>query len=178
MMKKFNNRPNKCHIIDGKEVWESRSPAIVGVILAKFDNEIYVLVGQRGLGAADNQGYWNVPCGYLDWDESGPEATIREIYEETGLDLEKIFARNQIHIIQSNFSQPFYVTTKITENRQNVSFSYGVFFYCEDLPELTTKYSETNEIAEAKWININDIDKYEFAYKHDQRIRMYLDNVL
>ena len=42
------------------------------------------------MGAADGQGLWCCPCGYLDFDETLEECVIREIKEETGLTIPKM----------------------------------------------------------------------------------------
>lgn len=170
-MRKFNNRPNNSHEVDGKIIWVSRSVALVGVIIAKNKNEDYVLIGKRGSGSADYQGLWNVPCGYLDWDENGHEGIYREIYEETGLYIPDIIENK--YIIDNHMKQPFFVGTNIDENRQNVSLSYGLYFECEELPYLTNEHSEEDEVSEVKWIKISEINGYKFAFNHDIRIKNY-----
>lgn len=72
----------------GETVWVHRSIAVVGFVFCKINNEWCVLANQRGEGAPDFQGYWNCPCGYLDFDETLAEACSREIYEETGAKVE------------------------------------------------------------------------------------------
>lgn len=72
----------------GETVWIHRSIAVVGFVFCKINNEWCVLANQRGEGAPDFQGYWNCPCGYLDFDETLAEACSREIYEETGAKVE------------------------------------------------------------------------------------------
>jgi len=178
-MKKFNNRENPSYIIAGKKVWISRSPALVGVIIAEIEGKRYVLVGKRGKGAADNKGLWNVPCGYLDWDENGYDGICREIYEETGLYLPDIINEkvNGIYVNDSYMEQPFFVNTDPKENRQNVSLSYGLYFTCDKLPELTTEFSEPDEVAEVKWLEIENIESYDFAFDHDKRIYYFIDKL-
>ena len=72
----------------GETVWVHRSIAVAGFIFCKINDEWCVLANQRGEGAPDFQGYWNCPCGYLDFDETLAEACSREIYEETGVKIE------------------------------------------------------------------------------------------
>lgn len=180
MKKQFNNRPNKSYEVDGKIIWESRSPALVAIIIASYNNEEYVLVGKRGPGAADYQGYWNVPCGYLDWDEDGIEGITREVYEETGLYIPDIMDEEGegFWIIDDEYlDQPFYVNTDVNENRQNVSLSYGLYFECEKLPELTNENSEPNEVSEVRWMKISEIRNHKFAFNHPKRIQYYLDKI-
>jgi len=169
-MVKFNNTHNKVHIIDGKEVWESRSTAVNCVVIAKFEGELYVLIGQRGKGAPDSKGLWNLPAGYLDRDEDGTEACYREVWEETGLYLP------EQTIVVNNLIQPWYVNTHPSENRQNIALRYGCVISCDnELPKLTNENSEPDEVDDLLWCNILDLDNYEFAFKHDIVIEKYLN---
>lgn len=174
-MKKFSNTPNKSYIVDGKIIWVSRSIALVAAIVAKFENENYILISQRGPGStnfpADCPGFWNLTCGYLDWDENGYQAFCREVYEENGLYLPDLI---ELAINDKWLAQPFYVNTEPAENRQNVSLSYGFYFGCHELPELSTKNSEPEEVLQTKWVKVSEIDNYEFAFCHDRRIKQFL----
>ena len=194
---KFNNRPNNSYnvavnfawffrflkwlgITKERTIWESRSPALVGVVIAEFEGEEYVLIGKRGDGAADNHGLWNVPCGYLDWNENGYDGICREVYEETGLFLPGIHEIEGIIVTDSHMKQPFFVNTDPKENRQNVSLSYGVRFTCERLPELSIEHCEPGEVSEVKWMKISQttgvvMGSHDFAFDHDIRINYFLD---
>lgn len=182
---KFNNRPNNSHFVKtptgDRLIWESRSPVLVAVIIAEFEGNEYVLIGKRGTGAADNQGRWNVPCGYLDWDENGYDGICREVYEETGLYIPDILeddGDDNICISDNHMTQPFYVNTNPSENRQNVSLSYGLYFVCDyELPKLTTENCEPNEVAEVKWMKLSQMESHDFAFNHDERIIYYLNKL-
>ena len=63
----------------GETVWVHRSIAVAGFIFCKINDEWCVLANQRGEGAPDFQGYWNCPCGYLDFDETLAEACSRKL---------------------------------------------------------------------------------------------------
>jgi len=181
MAKTFKNRPNQAFNIGGNVVWNSRSAAVVAVVIAIMDcenvtmrGEKYVLINKRGSGV-DNSGKFCCVCGYLDFDETGPEAFEREIWEETGVDIEEI--KRTKEIIEDFTEQPFYVNTDPKENRQNVSLSYGLIFKTNTFPKTTDENSEPNEVAEIKWINVKDVDKYDFAFNHDKRIKMFLNKI-
>ena len=168
---KFKNRHNPVHNVDGKMVWESRSVAVNCVVLAESEENLYVLIGQRGSGAPDSRGLYNIPSGYLDYDESGTEAVYREVWEETGL-----YLPDQ-KIIINDLDNPWLVNTKPTENRQNVSHRHGCVISVEEgnLPVLTYENSEPNEVSDLKWCPINEIGQYQFAFNHDTVIRNYVD---
>ena len=97
---------------NGKEWWISRSIAVTGCVFTFLNGKWCVLANKRGEGTPDFQGMWNMPCGYLDFNETTAEAVIREVYEETGVRLNPNF----LHFWKFNDSP--------AQNRQNVSFRY------------------------------------------------------
>ena len=155
----------------GKKYWYSRSLTAVVYAFAysTVKKQWCVLADKRGPGCPTCVGQWNVPCGYLDHNESilanidgsckgsfTEGAALRELREETGLKLTPW----DLHLY-SLFSLPI-------GKKQNVNCSfYAVLpkpmeYYRE---ELTTENSEPNEVAEIKWIPINRLDQYEFAFR-------------
>jgi 8-oxo-dGTP pyrophosphatase MutT (NUDIX family) len=162
----FKNRPNPEYQIEGKTIWNSRSVAIVGIILAKFDKEIYALIERRSDTMLDQPGKWCLPCGYIDWDENGWQAITRELYEETSFYLPNY----DKFLITRNHKQPFYVNTETTENRQNIVLYFGmVYNFKEGLP-LSVLSHKDPEIADVKWVRLNEINRYSLVFGHDRRI--------
>lgn len=187
---KFNNRENKSYKINDKIVWESRSVAVNCVILAMIQSEnyeydTYVLVSKRGPNAADFQGKMNVIAGYLDWDETGTEACLREGWEECGINIKNILDSSHFPndndspiIISNDMEQPWHVNTDPNSNRQNVSLRYGMKVILNGLPKLTTDYNEVlGEVEDPLWLNINYIDNFDWAFNHDKLIKEYLKYV-
>lgn len=169
-MRKFKNKPNKCHKLeDGSIVWESRSVAVVATILSNYKNKNYILIGQRGSGVPDSVGKYNIICGYVDFDESGTEAVHREVYEESGLDL------NEYKIIYGNLDEPWSINTEPTENRQNIVLRYGCVIQVDELPILTSEYSEPYEVSDLRWIEYKDIDNYDWAFNHNNIIKQFFE---
>lgn len=182
----FKNKPNKCHTVieKGKEriVWESRSVAVNLVVIAivkakpgqSREYDPFVLVSKRGPKAADFQGKLNIVAGYLDWDETGPEAAFREAWEECGINIPEFVKQNYSSVILNHLNQPWHVKTEPDENRQNISLRYGVALRCDELPTLTLKNNEIEgEVEDAWWMSINNIDDYEWAFNHDEVIKDY-----
>lgn len=177
---KFNNKPNKSHNINGEIVWVSRSVAVNCVVLIKRkSNEVpEVLVSKRGPNAADFQGLMNVVAGYLDYNETGTEAVYRETWEECGVNLEKLAMENTIKRI--DLLEPWYVNTRPTENKQNVSLRYGVYIHLDtdEYPDLSLEHNEiVGEVSEVWWLPINMIDQYDWAFNHDKTIKEYVSKV-
>ena len=161
----FNNKPNIPHITqDGREIWESRSAAIVPIILAYCKNDIYVLAQKRS-ALMDQPGKWSLPCGYLDWNENGWDAVRREVFEETSFLIDKYIDK----LRHSNDKKPVHVNTELDENRQNVALIYKLAFYFDELPTYVENH-KTSETLEVKWIKLIDVLNYDWAFNHDKVI--------
>ena len=142
--------------------WLSRSVAAAIFIYCKDKNgEWCVLGSERGEEAADYQGFWNCPCGYLDRDETTKEAALRELYEETGVFVDE----NDVQFVGYEDSP--------NANRQNVTFRFAAFL--DDAATTNFSFSKKNnegkEVGEIKWIRINDIDNYMWSFNHDKIIK-------
>ena len=150
--------------------WFSRS---VATCLFVFCKDVYgrwcVLASERGEEAADFKGYWNCPCGYLDFGETTAQCARRECYEETGVEI----GINDIHFIS-------YEDDPVTANRENITFR----FYTVIKGKKTTdfKFSKANnegkEVGDIKWVPVETIHHYKWAFGHDRRINEIFDNVV
>ncbi len=145
---------------NGETYWISRAVGVVGYIFCLDDNKLLILANKRGSGTPDFQGYWNCPCGYLDFDETTKEACSREIAEETNL------------YVNPNNLQLYNVEDDPSANKQNVTFRYWTF--SETLYKSQTVYAkgaEQNEVEDVEWIPIEDIDNYQFAFNQRETIK-------
>jgi len=178
----FKNRPNTYHKIDGRVVWESRSVAVNGVILINvedFDDPgPYALVAERGPKAADFRGLWNNVAGYLDYDESGTEAIIRETWEEVGINLHNLIDQ-AILVHNVDIQHPWHTETDpLNNDKQNVSLRYGVYTTQKWFPVLSTANNELpGEVGKMKWVHLNELHWYKWAFDHDKVIRAYYEFV-
>jgi 8-oxo-dGTP pyrophosphatase MutT (NUDIX family) len=172
----FTNRPNTPHEINGRIVWESRSVAVVCVIVLLKNNVPYILVSKRGPKSPDFIGKMNLVAGYLDWDENGRQAVTRECWEETGFDLNGFV--NFKRIFATHLENPWQVSTTPKNNLQNVTLRYGKIFKVDDdaeLPKLTTAHNEVEgETEDPMWMPFEDILDYEWAFDHDKVIKQYI----
>ncbi len=186
----FNNRPNEriyAHLT-GEEVWKSRSVAVNGVVIIFIPNHDipYVLASRRGPNAADFQGDMNVIAGYLDWDETGDEALVREAWEEVGINLTE-FAYPEVDedspwhsMIDNSLLIPWEVNTDPALNHQNVSLRYGLAVVLKESkwPDLSLVNNEVEgEVSEAWWMPVNEIKNYKWAFDHDVVIKDYLARI-
>lgn len=178
-MTTFKNRPNELiTTTDGRKLFHSRSVAVIMVLGVYFDGNYHFAIEKRGTAPGlDKQGLWCLPCGYLDWDESGPDAIMRELWEEIGID----FMRDLGHMTaEVNYmNQPWDVKTEPDENRQNVTLRYGAVF-SDDVSALPTlkpnnDCDHPNEVADAKWITVEEIKDYQFAFNHDIVLKNFIN---
>jgi 8-oxo-dGTP pyrophosphatase MutT (NUDIX family) len=181
---KFKNKPNP-HVIyhyndfNGIKVkqdyWISRASAVVGIVFAfGVEGGGRVLVIKRSAKMRDEPLKYGAPSGYLDWNETGFEGMVREVYEETSLYLPNY----DPFLIFDNNKQPFYVhTDPLTDKNQNVSLTYLMVYDFSKEPDFFPKeiqdYTD-KETAEVLWLRLQDFynTHYEWAFNHNNRIEM------
>lgn len=140
-----------------KGPWFSRSAAVATAVLLNDNGQWYVLANQRGSGTPDYQGYWNLPCGYLDYNEDASEAAMREVYEETGIRLTNV--------------KEFGHSTSPKENRQNVCFFFvSVLKGSISQYNFSTDNMEENEVSGIQWLPLDKCDTLQWAFDHDELI--------
>lgn len=136
------SRPNKC-IKDenGKEQWISRSSVVIPVVfkLNEKTGDIYTLVEKRG-PVVSHPGEWCCPCGYVDWDETLPEACHREVREETGLELDM----NEIFF--------YNVDSDPKTSNQSIDLWYMCWAIGKDFD--ISKIETKDEILDVKWLKV------------------------
>ncbi len=189
----FKNRQNETFIIKSEKtidrnIWVSRSVAVVCHVWFRVDGVYYVLLGKRG-PRGDKPGLINIPCGYLDWDENLQEAMFREVWEETGLDLSKYNLKNpelrkilnDSYVTLNYTEQPWHVYSSPDENRQNVAMHTAIVINLgsiQTLPELTIDNCEEGESTEAFWLPYHkaiEIPSENWAFNHNKKLMEFND---
>lgn len=141
----------------GRTLWYSRAVAVSLFLFAKdINGNLFVLANKRGKGCPDFNGYWNCVCGYLDFNRNSIDQCMTELKEETGL----IIDRNLINIWK--------VISNSNENKQNVSIRHIGLLENYDINNCKFDLSnmEKDEVEDVKWIPINEIENYEWAFNH------------
>ena len=133
----------------------------------------YILINQRGPGAPNFQGYWNLPCGYLDYDETTQEAGVREVWEECGVNIRPLLEQSHATF----FEQPWDVNSTPRGTRQNVTIHHGFVVTVEALPEVSNANNEPNETSDIRWLPLNQVEALEFAFDHKPRIGRFVEHV-
>lgn len=141
---------------DGQKLWYSRSLACSLVVMRYDDthdwretdhNSLEVLVTKRGQGCEYNKGKWNIPGGFIDFNETAAQCAIRELFEETGIKVPE----DKVNFV--------YLNTNPGGARQTMAATFYALFPKEETLdwEFTTEFSEPGETEEIRWMHIEDI---------------------
>lgn len=146
---------------NGQIYWYSRSMTSVCYVFCKNKNGVWcVLANQRGPSAPSCVGQWNVPCGYLDHNETITQAACRETREETG-------------VLLNEWELNFWgLSTKPGKGKQNINCQFYTILngVIDDYP-VTNEFNEPGETSAIEWIPISSLDSYRFAFSQMPNIK-------
>ena len=135
---------------------------VKGIVV--LNNQILLL--KRVQPSSDGLGYWELPGGGLEYGETPNQALVRELKEETGLDI----------IIW----KPAYTFTKIREDYQTVGIGYlcipkndHVHLSDEHTDYLFASIEEAKELLDSEIFNdiIYTIEEYYNALSHNKNYK-------
>jgi len=161
-MSEVASTPQYICIDKPKIVYSGRFVAVSGFIFAIVNGKYSVLANLRGPGTPDYQGCWNAVCGFLERYENSKEGIAREILEECGFQIDL----DDLEVVE--------VETDPREcNNGNVTIRHTAFLG-KIIPHYVTKEGgEENEVDGVKWIPIDEIDNYKWAFNHRKTIELY-----
>lgn len=144
-----------CRFEDGKKV--KLRHVTTGAIVKNNKNE--VLIVRRAPGQL-NANKYTLPGGFLNRDEDSKEGSVREIFEETGLNCKILYL---FHIVDTPL--------RPKEDRQNVEFRY--------VTEVVSGVERiSNETTELKWVSKDLVPPDdEFAFDHRKTIVKYFEHL-
>lgn len=177
----------------GEIAWVDRSLAVTGIVRARISPEspeTFYLLSKRGKNCPDFVGKWQCNCGYIDFDELVIDAALREIKEETGLDIKGVLDSNE-DIMPDGSSKIFnIIELKYDDNpkhdiRQNIVFRFIIDVNYNWIKELLdngtintdteSRGGEPGEVEEIRLVNSMDLDKEpyigEFAFNHGKLLK-------
>ena len=149
---------------NGKIYWVSRS---VSVSMYAFCQDKWgnwcVLANQRGPGCDNQAGLWNVPAGFLDYNENGAQAAVRETKEETGVDIPIKFVKE--------------MGTNSDSETVRIRYSCVLPGMIDDYPT-SDEYCEPGEVSAIAWIptldargnKSHEITKYKWVRNPDAMV--------
>ena len=157
----FKSSPNKV-ILDknNKPHWISRY--LVTIAFVKWRDKI--LIVKRGESVSET-GKWCLPCGYLDYDETIEESVGREIWEETGINIKEF--------IDINTLTPVNIFSTPKGKKQNIHMDFIINIDDKYEPKINKDIIDKLETTDVKWINFNEVDNYDFAFNHTEKIKEY-----
>ena len=121
-------------------------------VIIVYKNEILLQKRARN----PQQGWWCIPGGYVDWNETVEQAAIREVKEETGTKLNKI-----------NFLGVYSDINRDLDGRQNIAHC---FF--SELQEKSQINAPEIEVLESKWFPLDQLPE-NIAFDHRKMIEDY-----
>lgn len=128
-----------------KRDYPDRPFAAVGVIVFKQGK---VLLIRRN--KAPKSQSWSIPGGAQNLGETLLETAKREIKEETGIDIQNITLVDAVDFIDK-------------DNNNDIRYHYSLIDYCAEYKAGDIKAGD--DAFEAKWVPLNDIEKYELWTK-------------
>ncbi|MEM6254020.1 MAG: NUDIX hydrolase [Cyanobacteria bacterium P01_D01_bin.156] len=173
-MAKFPSTPNRCVVVDGEELWISRSITVLAILVFVQGGKAYVPLNKRGPDLPSEVGKWCLAGGYLDYDETVGGAVLREVWEELGIDLSYFQAK---HRLEGSLDQPSLVFSEPLRS-QNVTMHYPLMVFLEAdsaLPALEPQVS-LGEVTEVGWFTVEDALTMELAFNHQDILRRCLAN--
>lgn len=146
------------HELNGQTLYTGRYATVNLFFYCICNDEYYLLATKRGEGAADKKNMWCVPCGYLEDDESGEAGALRELYEETKIDIRdavsNVFFANVL-------TDPKYC------NHGNVELNYYCVIKADELPNVSDKM-DGQEVSATEWVHISKLhDNKVWCFYHD-----------
>lgn len=132
----------------------------------KLDTRAVIFEGEKILLVQESNGLWSLPGGWVDFDQSIKENTVKETFEETGLTVEpvKLIAlhdRNKHNLPRYAYSvcKVFVECRKLSgQFQKNIETIQSDWFTLEELPALAEAKNTQAQIAvcfaahhDAKW---------------------------
>lgn len=158
------NNSNEIYTCTGKPktVFSGRFCAVSGFVYAIVNGKYSILANLRGLGTPDYQGCWNAVCGFLERYENSKEGIAREILEECGFQIDT----GDLKVI--------HIETEPEEcNNGNVTIRHRAFLG-KIIPHYVKREGgEENEVDNIKWIPLDEIDNYKWAFNHRKTVELY-----
>lgn len=142
--------------------YSNRGIGVVLLALVIHNDQAYVLCNKRGNSTSEYKDMWNLPSGYLEFNEDTIDASIRETREECGI----IIPRELVKEVEHS-SDP-------KNNRQNIIFRH-IAILPEEYYYKPLKAENNDEVSEIRWLTLSEIDSFEFAWNQKATIHRIIN---
>ncbi len=144
---------------ENKKVYDNPDPCVSILII---DDEDRVLLGLRG-NSEIKPGMWCLPCGYIEGAETIRDAALREVKEETGIDVELI---SIVNVTSNHFpASQYYGDAGAKELDKEWYTSLVVVILARPL---TFDVRPGDDIVDAGWYALDDLP--DMAFQADLHI--------
>jgi 8-oxo-dGTP diphosphatase len=130
---------------------------VVGVGAVIFDGDRVVLVKR---GHPPLQGQWNLPGGVVELGETLEEAVVREVMEETGLDVE---VGPVVEVLDR--------MERSADGR--IEYHYVIIDYC--CRPRSDRLERGSDADDARWVSVGDLPRYQLTEKATAVIRKTIE---
>lgn len=163
----------------GATLWSGRYCCVVGIVILQTRESCYILANKRGPNTLNEQGKWNLPCGFLEDDETGEQGIAREVLEETGISInpDKFFFEE----VQTDPSVDKHVvlrysTLLVLDNAIDYIDQFTTHVTEKDIQfSDCLKASELGEVDACKWVS--NVDGLDWAFNHKEIAKEMLEYV-
>ena len=169
--KMYPLKRNWCYTIPegehkGITMYSGRFTAVTLIALTEIDKQVCVLANKRGPGCPDYNGYWNMPCGYVEANETTKEAAAREAFEECCIDIDP----DDI-VYYGLQDEPAFC------NKGNITIRYYTWVTTDKnkIPENPKLTGEKDEVDEIRWIPLAEYRNYQWAFGHEKLIKEFYE---
>lgn len=126
-----------------------------GFVLAADGTARVALIGRAGRGGRID---WCVPKGHPEGDEDLPTAAVREVYEETGLEVEIIDSLGEIQY-------------EFTAGNKLIAKTVHHFLMRQVGGDLSIENDPDHEAVEVRWFEVDSLDQ-SLSHENERRIAM------
>ncbi len=155
-------------------------PGVGGIITKIINKEEYILIQDRvKKGAEQEYGMIEIPAGKIREYESIYDCLRREVYEETGYEVNTIVGEEKAEVIEQNNYKV--INYEPFSSSQNIEGEYPIMvqvFICT-VKEDENDHKESNESKNIRWISLKKLaemikDKSQFYPMHISTIEKYI----
>ena len=126
------------------------NPNMVVRCIVEFNGKI--LLAKRGIEPRKN--FWNLPCGFLEMNENVEDGAIREVYEETGLQVKISRLQTIYNVVHSGQVYLIFLATTDNANfKETFETLESKFFSPEEIPWSEIAFS-ANTFALKKYLEL------------------------